>query len=94
MAPPVPVVMPYPSRLFTVSACPEKLGVNVPKTTVWLSPLPSSALPANSVAGGTFSSWVAYELPGGWNANRVDWIAVAYDAVTYEVLQAVAVPAL
>jgi hypothetical protein len=24
----------------------------------------------------------------------VDWIAVAYDAVTYEVLQAVAVPAL
>ena len=53
-----------------------------------------SALPANSVSGGTFSSWVAYELPGGWNANRVDWIAVAYDAVTYEVLQAVAVPAL
>jgi hypothetical protein len=53
-----------------------------------------SALPANTSAGGTFSSWVAYELPGGWNANRVDWIAVAYDAVTYEVLQAVAVPAL
>jgi hypothetical protein len=53
-----------------------------------------SALPANSVSGGTINGWAAYELPIGWKANRVDWIAVAYDAVTYEVLQAVAVPAL
>lgn len=52
-----------------------------------------AALGANAAPGAEYSGWVAYELPGSWNANRVDWIAIAYDAVTYQVLQAVAVPA-
>jgi hypothetical protein len=49
-------------------------------------------LAANAAANTQQGGWVAYEIPAAWKADKMDWIAVAYDAVTYQVLQAVAVP--
>ena len=57
-----------------------------------LSVLGKLALTSTAVVGESHSNFVTYALPTEWNEEKMDWIAIAYDAVTYEVLQAAVLP--